>query len=104
MKVVGQVTVNTGANSRIDLGDDSYKYRFRVAGVHADGTKAGFRGKLSTTDPDNAAATDEVLCAAGREVVRPTREDATTRYLQVLGLSDGTIITASRLNPGEEVC
>lgn len=101
--VVSATTVNAGLSAHLDFGanDALHGHTMFIEACHADGTPAPVRMRHSQTDSaaNPAQGTDSLICVDGHPYVFILRKDLnghTFRYLNVLGLSDGTLITAAR--------
>jgi len=99
--LVGQATVATAGTTQFDLGAFAHRSHFVLTANHSDGTPAAVRILHSGVITDAAGATSAVACELGEYYFVPylNSRNAIPRYLNIYGLSNGTIVTVSRLAP-----
>jgi hypothetical protein len=92
-------SINTGGADTLVLSDGCTAYRHVLVACHADGTRAPVRCKIDGLVGGAAAAGDQIVCSddGEYEFTPPRNSPLPNKYVHVLGLSDGTLLTISRI-------
>jgi len=97
-QLVGTSSVDAATTHNFDLGVDSYKYRFVLSAIHADGTPAPVRVLHTPTLAGNAAGTDQITAERGSYYFTPRRDgNLVEQYLKIYGISNQTLLSVSKL-------